>query len=104
MVKFDPMRTIEFVTVILSVSFGAYFYMDNIHASKNESRIADYELETQIIQSDLNRDTLARRTYEEQQELSPADQRRYDYIVQEIERKQEKISKIQDRIDQLQDD
>ena len=104
MVKFDPIRIVEFLIVVLTATFGAYLYLDGAHASKNASRIADYELEAQIIESDLNRDNLARRAYEQQEELSVPDQRRYDYIVREIERKQMKIEKIQERIDELEDE
>jgi len=98
----QTMRAIEFFIVVIGTAFTAYFFLDNQHAGKVEQIVGDYEVKIEQLELDLNRDEFARRTYESQNELSPGDARRHSYIVSEIERKQKKIEKYEDRIEKLQ--
>lgn len=87
----DQFRLFEFIIVVLTAAFAAFFYLDNLHADRKQFRIAELELKKQIIENELKRDHFARRRYEQlikDGQAASHDFVRYDYLMLEIDNRQ----------------
>lgn len=100
----DHLRVIEFCIVLLTASFGAFFYLDALHADRTEFRKAELELRKQMIQNELNRDHFARRRYEQliqNGEAGSSDFVRYDYLMLDIQNKQAEKELVNQQLSDL---
>lgn len=70
---------------------GGYFFLDDLHASKTAVLESYVELRGEILDTDIKKDAEARVYYRdlaEERPLTPAEQRRLDYLEEQLDRKQ----------------
>lgn len=107
MQKPDPIRLVEFGIVVISATFGAYLWLDSIHADKKEFKKAELELEQRILTNEINRDNFARRSYEsaiKQGTASEGDKVRLEYIEMQIDNRLSEKAIVDRQLSELKDD
>jgi hypothetical protein len=101
------LRVIETLIVFFTscgIIFGAYLYLDGVHAKRANVTRVEIDLRSDIIDRDIKRDAEARVYYqniESSRGLQPPEQRRKDYLEENLDRKYEEQRSIQTRKSEL---
>jgi|DEB0MinimDraft_6_1074348.scaffolds.fasta_scaffold55937_1 hypothetical protein len=90
------------VTTLISVIaavFAAFLYLQSAHFGADEGAALEKDVQRQITELDVDRNSKIRVYYERKldagEELSTADQRRYDQVQRDLERGQDKLELLQ---------
>jgi len=77
---------------VFAMLFGAYFTLDEMHASNKKVTGVEIELRQEILDRDIKKDAEARVYYKDKAregDLDKADEARLEYLEEQLERKYE---------------
>ena len=91
-------RIVTIISVLAAFA-AAWIYLDTTHFSAKEGREVQLDIQRQITELDVDRNSKIRVYYERKldagEELSTADQRRYEQIRRDLDRGQNKLELLQ---------
>lgn len=100
--------TLELILVFLGVLttvFSVYFYLDAKHKGTEESNLEILELKEELLDRDIKKDAESRVYYKdleiERGSLAAAEQRRLNYLEEQLDRKYEEQAIIQETLVKL---
>jgi len=105
------MRLIELVSVLVAIlsmfaiAFGAYFTLDEKHASNQKVLRTEIDLRKEILNRDIKKDAEARVFYkdiERTRDLEQAEQARLEYLEEQLEQKYERQNMYEEKAMELQ--
>jgi hypothetical protein len=94
------LRTVEAIAAVfglIGIVFGAFFFMQNIHASKIEV----LEVQSQVLDMDIKKDAEARAYYKDREiegTLDGAGKRRLEYLEEQLDLKYSKQKIFQEAL------
>ena len=104
------MRIVDLVAVLvallsaMAMVFGAYFTLDDLHASKEKVLGVEIDLRQEIIHRDIKKDAEARAHYKDiaqDRSLEPAEESRLEYLEEQLERKYEEQRMLEQKAMEL---
>lgn len=87
------MRVLEAIVVIITIIStitGVFWFMDNRHQQAEESNVITIELKKELLDRDIKKDAEARVYYKDielERPLTQAEQRRLNYLEEQLELK-----------------
>jgi len=96
---------------VVSMVFGAFWLMEERHAQKTEilelkskALITEYELRAEMLDDQIDEGNKIRVYYQDKEEynaLDKADEKRFEYVEEQLERRYEEQAIMQERLYEL---